>query len=75
MADYRGASYADSVSYASGENAYAILAIVTHGLRHEPELKEQFFKEATSGDYEHLNEVCLEWAEALDNDSVEDLRA
>jgi hypothetical protein len=63
-----------SVMAAYGDNAFSILGIVSKALRHEPELKAQFFKEATSGDYEHLNDVCLNWADAIDNDLLEDLR-
>jgi hypothetical protein len=63
-----------SVMAAYGDNAFRILGIVDRALRHEPELKKQFFAEATSGDYEHLYTVCLNWGDAIDNDSLEDLR-
>jgi hypothetical protein len=45
-------------------NAYALMGKVRKALRQagaSPEELDQFFQEATSGDYDHLIYVCTEW--------------
>ena len=45
-------------------NAFALMGKVRRALRQagaSPEELDQFFKEATSGDYDHLLYVCTEW--------------
>lgn len=55
----------DLVHRAYGENAFAIMAIVS---RHLPEdEKATFMEEATAGDYEQLNDVVLAWARRVDS--------
>ena len=54
----------------SGEdgNAFSILARVRKALRDgdAPESDvEQFTKDATSGDYDHLLETCFRWVKVL----------
>ncbi len=63
--------YADAVNDAYGENAFAILAIVSKPLRRvSTDLADEFMKEAMSGDYDYLNQVALDYAERLDNDEI-----
>ena len=47
-------------------NAYAILGRVLRALRRAGiprEERDEFTKEATSGDYDHLLQTCMRWVE------------
>lgn len=48
----------------SDGNAFAVMGKVAGALRRagvSQEERDQFFAEATSGDYNHLLQVCMEW--------------
>lgn len=48
----------------SDGNAFAIIGAVQRALRRAGVSKEEvdtFFDEATSGDYDHLLETCMDW--------------
>ena len=47
----------------SDGNAYAVLGAVMKGLKHagHKDLAEQFIKEATSGDYDHLLQIAMNY--------------
>ena len=57
----------DEVFAAYGDNAFAILGIVSKALRRQRADTTAFTAEATSGDYAHLNEVARAWAVRIDN--------
>lgn len=47
-------------------NAFAILGLVSRELRRggvEKREVDEFYREATSGDYDHLLQTCFEWVE------------
>ncbi len=47
-------------------NAFAILGRVSKAMRRggvEKSEIDEFMKEATSGDYDHLLQTCMEWVE------------
>lgn len=47
-------------------NAYAILGRVLRAMRRagvSKEERDEFAREATSGDYEHLLQTCVRWVE------------
>lgn len=50
----------------SDSNAFAILGKVTSALRVagvSKEERDQFFKDATSGDYDTLLQTCMKWVD------------
>lgn len=56
-------------------NAFAILAAMQRALRKggvSAELVEQFHKDATSGDYNHLLVTCMEWVTVTSADDLFD---
>lgn len=65
----------EQVLDAIGDNAFAVMGIVSRPLRrHEGDAAvSAFMAEATAGDYDELIEVCRAWAEAIDNDTVTEL--
>lgn len=65
----------DEVLAAAGDNAFTVMGVVTGPLRRAEghDAVARFMTEATSGDYDHLVEVCRKWAKALDNDTVVEL--
>ena len=49
-------------------NAYGIIGRVSMALKRaglEPEVIDEFKEQATSGDYDHLQRVCMEWVDVL----------
>ena len=45
-------------------NAFALMAKVAQGIKRAGGTKEdedEFIKQATSGDYDHLLRVCMDW--------------
>ena len=54
-------------------NAYAIMGYTAKALRMEGlgDLKDEMYKEATSGDYNHLIVVCMEYIDKANEKAVE----
>ena len=50
----------------SDGNAFAVMGIAAKAMRRggvEKAEIDKFYAEATSGDYDHLLQVCMEWVE------------
>lgn len=61
----------EQVLAAVGDNAFAVMGVVSKELRRtDRTLVGAFTAEATSGDYNHLVEVCRQWAVRIDNDDL-----